>query len=69
MEQTYGSDPTTLLAAIGPGVGPCCYTVGEELHTTFTTNFPYADQLFHHTETPETGILTSISGRLPPAIA
>ncbi len=49
MQETYGSRPADLLAAIGPGVGPCCYTVGEEVHTTFTTNFPYANQLFHHT--------------------
>ena len=49
MQATYGSWPGHLHAAIGPGIGPCCYTVGEEVHASFTTNFTYADQLFHHT--------------------
>jgi YfiH family protein len=28
---TRGSRPEDLLAALGPGIGPCCYEVGEEL--------------------------------------
>jgi len=24
-----------LVAVIGPGAGPCCYEVGEEVHTAF----------------------------------
>jgi YfiH family protein len=30
-----GSTPADLLAAVGPGIGPCCYEVGEELKTAF----------------------------------
>jgi YfiH family protein len=26
-----------LSAAIGPGAGPCCYEVGDEVHSAFTT--------------------------------
>lgn len=30
-----GSRPEDLLAALGPGIGPCCYEVGEELLAEF----------------------------------
>jgi YfiH family protein len=30
-----GSDPADLLAALGPGIGPCCYEVGPELESAF----------------------------------
>ena len=30
-----GSDPADLRAALGPGIGPCCYEVGEELRAVF----------------------------------
>ena len=29
----------TLMAAIGPGIGPCCYEVGEEVATPFRERF------------------------------
>jgi YfiH family protein len=31
-----------LVAAIGPGAGPCCYEVGEDVHAEFAGSFPRA---------------------------
>jgi YfiH family protein len=33
--QADGSQPADLVAALGPGIGPCCYEVGEELRDAF----------------------------------
>ena len=30
-----GARPQDLLAALGPGIGPCCYEVGDELREAF----------------------------------
>ncbi len=46
MRLTFGSQPEDLTAAIGPGVGACCYAVGEELLSEFESQFIYARELF-----------------------
>jgi YfiH family protein len=46
MRVTFRSRPEDLIAAIGPGIGPCCYAVGEEALTEFTSQFDYAQDLF-----------------------
>ncbi|MGB9071184.1 MAG: peptidoglycan editing factor PgeF [Terriglobales bacterium] len=46
MRRCFGSDPQTLVAAIGPGVRGCCYQVGEEVRNRFETQFAYTDALF-----------------------
>ena len=30
-----GSKPSNLFAAVGPGIGPCCYTVGQDVAISF----------------------------------
>jgi YfiH family protein len=46
MVRAFCSDPETLLAAIGPSIGPCCYTVGAEVQGAFASRYPYASELF-----------------------
>lgn len=47
MRIEFGCRPQDLVAAIGPGVGPCCYSVGEEVLSEFESQFGYARELFH----------------------
>jgi polyphenol oxidase len=46
MQLEFGSRPADLVAAIGPGIGPCCYAVGEEVLSEFESQFAYARELF-----------------------
>jgi hypothetical protein len=46
MRIEFGSKPEDLVAAVGPGVGACCYAVGEEVLSSFESQFSYARELF-----------------------
>ncbi|HVC48465.1 MAG TPA: peptidoglycan editing factor PgeF [Terracidiphilus sp.] len=46
MRAEFGSKPEDLTAAIGPGVGACCYAVGEEVLSAFESQFAYGRELF-----------------------
>jgi len=46
MGEEFGSRAEDLVAAVGPSIGVCCYSVGEEVRTAFRDRFAYADQLF-----------------------
>src|SRR5579872_3178802 len=35
MRREFGTQPANLFAAIGPGIGQCCYEVGEEVARQF----------------------------------
>lgn len=34
----YGTNPADLIAAVGPSIGPCCYEVGADLATHFSSH-------------------------------
>ncbi len=50
MRLEFGSQPENLTAAIGPGIGVCCYAVGEEVFSSFQSQFAYANDLFREVD-------------------
>lgn len=46
MHLHFGSRPSDLRAAIGPGIHGCCYEVGEEVRNKFEAQFSYGRDLF-----------------------
>ncbi|MDR3765024.1 MAG: peptidoglycan editing factor PgeF [Acidobacteriota bacterium] len=46
MRRQFGSKPENLIAVIGPGIGPCCYEIGEEVESAFESQFAYSRELF-----------------------
>jgi hypothetical protein len=46
MRRQFGCDPRDLVAAIGPGIGGCCYEIGEEVENEFDSQFAYSKELF-----------------------
>lgn len=49
MARTFNSAPATLVAAIGPAIGPCCYEVKDEVISAVRESFANADDLLKRT--------------------
>jgi hypothetical protein len=46
MRMEFGTEPTDVLAAIGPAIGQCSFEVGPEVAQAFATQFPDAQAWF-----------------------
>ena len=46
MQMEFSTCPADVLAAIGPGIGQCCYEVGAEVVKEFAAQFPQAKSWF-----------------------
>jgi purine-nucleoside/S-methyl-5'-thioadenosine phosphorylase / adenosine deaminase len=46
MRREFGTNPTDVLAAVGPAALACCYEVGPEVVEAFRAEVPNADALF-----------------------
>jgi polyphenol oxidase len=46
MQMEFGTSPKDVIAALGPGIGRCCYEVGEEVARDFHAQFPNARDWF-----------------------
>jgi polyphenol oxidase len=46
MQMEFGTRPQDVVAALGPGIGGCCYEVGHEVVKEFAAKFPNAREWF-----------------------
>lgn len=46
MKMEFGTRPEDVIAALGPGIGQCCYEVGPEVAKEFQAQFPNARDWF-----------------------
>lgn len=51
MMSEFGSDPKTMLAAIGPAIGRCCFEVAEDAAKPLFQAFPYDERVLKQLST------------------
>jgi YfiH family protein len=66
MRMHYGSQPSDLLAAIGPAIGGCCYEVGTEIATEFLSQFAEAPNFFDEFRTGDEPNPVQWLNQMPP---
>ena len=52
MNKEFGTNPAKCLAVIGPSIGPCCFSVGEDVAAEFAESFPEFQNeiIFEHSD-------------------
>jgi YfiH family protein len=50
MQEAFDSQPGDLLAGLGPAIGPCCYTVGDDVAAAVGYALPGWKRVMHATE-------------------
>lgn len=46
MHMEFGTQPEDVIAALGPGIGRCCYEIGSDVARDFDAQFPNAREWF-----------------------
>ncbi|MFC4770198.1 peptidoglycan editing factor PgeF [Effusibacillus consociatus] len=46
LQKEFGSDPSQLLAAIGPSIDTCCYEVDQQVYIPFIEEYPQGESFF-----------------------
>jgi len=46
MQMEFGTRPKDVIAALGPGIGQCCFEVGPEVVVEFAAKFPESSEWF-----------------------
>jgi YfiH family protein len=50
MQAAFGTQPADLLAGLGPAIGPCCYTVGDDVAAAMGYALPDWKKVMHATK-------------------
>ncbi|GAC1626783.1 MAG: peptidoglycan editing factor PgeF [Candidatus Acidiferrum sp.] len=66
MQMEFASRPQDILAALGPAIGGCCYEVGTEVASAFTTKFADAENYFDELRTGDEPNPVQWLNQMPP---
>jgi hypothetical protein len=66
LQLEFGSKPADLLAAMGPGIGPCCYEVSADFVSKFSAQFADAASYFDEPRSGEEPNPLQWLNRAPP---
>ncbi len=50
MQQCFQTNPSEIVAALGPAIGSCCFEVGPEVIAAFRQQWDFTDRLLSHSQ-------------------